>query len=627
MPLIPLKIPPGVYRVGTDYEGSNRWRDANLIRWHQGSMRPVGGWRDRTDASSSFNAAPRAMHAWVDNSADTKMVLGSANELVHVSGSGAITDITPSGFTTGNDDAQQNTGFGGSFYGTSYYGVSRPITGGFDECDVWALDNWGEYLVGCSTSDGKLYEWALQTALGADVVTNGSFATDSDWTKGTGWAIASGVASWTGTTAADLEQAITGLRDNTAYQLKITVIDPDNDANPATIPSAKIKVVGTTTTTELVNETLSIGENTIDFTTDDVGVTVYVFPATDAEPNFDVDDISLKRDVKAAQIANSPTSCKSLVVTEERFIFALQADGNPRKIAWCDREDNTTWTADATNEAGDIELQSNGEIMCAARMRGRTIIVTTTDAHIATYQGPPYVYGFERVGTSCGAVSRNSLVALDQGAFWMGSEGFYMFDGSTAKMMPCDVQDYIFDDINTNQASKTFGVHNSEFGEIWWFYASDGSTEIDKYVAFDYLENHWEVGELNRTTGCDQGVYGHPIWVDETGVLYDHEVEGAPHDSATPFAETGPISIGTGENIMKVNNLIPDEATQGDVQAIFKTRFHPNDTERSYGPYTMSNPTSVRFSGRQVRMRVEATSNADFRVGTMRVNAEQGGRR
>lgn len=41
MPLIPIKLPPGVYRVGTDFEGSNRWRDANLVRWHQGSMRQV----------------------------------------------------------------------------------------------------------------------------------------------------------------------------------------------------------------------------------------------------------------------------------------------------------------------------------------------------------------------------------------------------------------------------------------------------------------------------------------------------------------------------------------------------------------------------------------------------------
>ena len=495
MPIIPLKIPPGVYRVGTDLEGSNRWRDANLIRWHQGSMRPIGGWREKFDLSADFTAAPRAMHSWVDNSGDARIVLGSASELVHVNESGTSADITPVGFTTGNDDAQVNTAYGGSFYGTGYYGTVRNNTGSFQECDTWSLDNWGEYLVGCSTSDGKLYEWTLNTA------------------------------------------------------------------SPA------------------------------------------------------------------AQITNSPTSCKGLVVTEERFIFALQAGGNLRKISWCDREDNTTWTPSTTNEAGDIELQTSGEIMCAARMRGRTLIVTTVDAHVATYQGPPYVYGFERVGTACGTVSRKSLVAMDQGAFWMGSEGFFVFDGNTANQMACEVQDYVFDNINRNQISKCFAVHNSEFNEIWWFYPSAGSKAIDKYVAYDYLERHWEVGTLNRTTASDQGVFTLPIWVDETGVLYEHEVVNAAHGTDTPFAETGPIRIGSGENIMKVNNLVPDELTQGAVQATFKTRFYPNDTERSYGPYTMSNPTSVRFSGRQVRMRIEATGNSDFRVGIMSINAEQGGRR
>ena len=109
----------------------------------------------------------------------------------------------------------------------------------------------------------------------------------------------------------------------------------------------------------------------------------------------------------AAVVTNAPTGNKGLFVTEERFIFALQADGNPRKIAWCDREDNTAWTAAATNEAGDIELQTNGEIMCAVRMRGRTLILTSSDAHIATYQGAPFVYGFERVGTACGSPTRS----------------------------------------------------------------------------------------------------------------------------------------------------------------------------------------------------------------------------
>lgn len=495
MPLIPLKLPPGVYRVGTDFEGSNRWRDANLVRWHQGSMRPVGGWREKADASSVITAAPRAIHIWVDNTQGANTALGTANELVYVNASGTATDITPTSFTTGDEDAAINYAFGGSFYGTGLYGVRREGSQQFQEADTWSLDNWGEYLVGCATSDGKLYEWQLNTS------------------------------------------------------------------NPA------------------------------------------------------------------AQISNSPTSCKGLIVTEERFIFALQAGGNPRKISWCDREDNTLWTPAATNEAGDIELQTHGEIMCAARMRGRSIILTNVDAHIGTYQGPPYVYGFERVGTACGAVSRKSLVAIDQGAFWMGRESFYMFDGSTAKQMPCDVQDYVFEDMNANQNSKVHAVHNSEYGEIWWFYPSNGSTECDRYVSYDYLESHWEIGQIDRTVGADQGVFAEPQWVDATGVIYEHEIHGIGHGSYTPYAESGPISLGNGDTVMKVNQLIPDEETQGEVNVSFKTRFHPNDTERTYGPYDTSNPTSLRFTGRQVRLRVESTGNQDWRVGVMRINAEAGGRR
>jgi len=435
------------------------------------------------------------MHIWVDNTQNANTALGTANELVYVAASGTATDITPSGFTTGDEDAAINYAFGGSFYGSGLYGVRREGSQQFQEADTWSLDNWGEYLVGCATSDGKLYEWQGDTA------------------------------------------------------------------------------------------------------------------------------------TPAAQISNSPTSCKGLLVTEERFIFALQANGNPRRVAWCDREDNTTWTAAATNEAGEIELQTHGEIMCAARMRGRSIIVTNVDAHIATYQGPPYVYGFERVGTACGAVSRKSLVAIDQGAFWMGRESFYMFDGSTAKQMSCEVQDYVFEDMNANQHSKVHAVHNSEYGEIWWFYPSNGSTECDRYVSYDYLENHWEIGQIDRTAGADQGVFAEPQWVDATGVIYEHEIHGIGHGSYTPYAESGPISLGNGDTVMKVNQLIPDEETQGEVNVSFKTRFHPNDTERTYGPYDTANPTSLRFTGRQVRLRVESTGNQDWRVGVMRINAEAGGRR
>ena len=157
-------------------------------------------------------------------------------------------------------------------------------------------------------------------------------------------------------------------------------------------------------------------------------------------------------------------------------------------MQWCDREDNTTWTAAATNEAGDILLQTSGQIMQGIRTRGQTLIITDTDAHTARYLGPPYVYGFERVGTSCGGISRKCASDVDIGVFWMGQRSFFRFDGNSVSEIPCDVHDYVFGDFNVAQQSKVWSVANGQYGEIWWFYCSSNSTEIDRYVAFDYKE-------------------------------------------------------------------------------------------------------------------------------------------
>jgi len=494
MSLIPLQLPPGIYRNGTDFEGSNRWRDANLVRWHDGSMRPVGGWTSRATTGATISGICRGMLGWVDNSDNSNLAIGTNTNLYYVSESGTATDITPTGFTTGSASATVNTGYGGNFYGTANYGRTRPSSGVYQEVNTWSLDNWGEYLIAMTPDDGKIYEWTL---------------------------------------------------------------------NPSNVASA---------------------------------------------------------------ITNAPVDNRAMIVTEERFIFALGADGNPRKVQWCDRENNTDWTPSATNEAGDFELQTTGAIMCGVRMRGRTLIITDNDAHIATYQGPPFVYGFERVGTACGAASRKSLVAIDEGAFWMGRREFYMFDGSVAKEVPCEVSDYVFDDINEDQITKVYAVHNSQFGEIWWFYPSANSNENDRYVSLDYKEGHWEIGTIERTAGIDNGVFRNPIWIDSSNDVYNHET-GYTHSGSTVFAESGPISLGNGDNIMRVNKLIPDERTQGQVQAKFKTRFYPNDTETTYGAYTLANPTSVRFSGRQIRMRLESTGNDNWRAGVMRVEARPGGRR
>ena len=208
----------------------------------------------------------------------------------------------------------------------------------------------------------------------------------------------------------------------------------------------------------------------------------------------------------------------------------------------------------------------------------------------------------------------------------MGGRGFHVFDGNGVRELPCDVHDHVFDNFNRDQQSQVWAWANTEYKEIWWFYCSSGATDIDSYVAYDYQENHWTIGKLSRSTGVSRGVFGNPFLIGNNKTVYNHEV-GHSHDGADVFAETGPISLGNGDNVMNVMQLVPDEKTQGDVEFTFKSRFYPNDQERSHGPYTPVNPTGVRFSGRQVRMRVDQVRDTDWRVGNVRIDAMPAGRR
>lgn len=328
----------------------------------------------------------------------------------------------------------------------------------------------------------------------------------------------------------------------------------------------------------------------------------------------------------AAPITNAPADCAALMVTEERFLFALAAGGNPRKIQWSDQEDNTSWTPSATNQAGDIELATRGRIMCGVRTRGQALILTDQDAHTATYQGPPFVYGFERVGTACGVASRMAAATVDAGVFWMGTSGFHRYAGGAVEPVDCDVLDAVFSDINRSQISKVWAAPLAQLGEVWWFYPSGGSNEIDRYVAFSFVEGHWSLGRLSRTAGIPSGVFRDPIWFDTDGAAYDHE-SGANLHGCTSFVRSGPVQIGVGNNVMAAVRLMPDERTQGQTQARFYARFHPNGPEVAHGPYAMAAPTDVRFTGRQVEVEIIGAPLVPWRVGIPRLEVRQRGRR
>lgn len=321
----------------------------------------------------------------------------------------------------------------------------------------------------------------------------------------------------------------------------------------------------------------------------------------------------------AATVTNSP-DCTAVCVTAERFVFALATD-DPRTVSWCDQEDNETWTPSSTNQAGSFPLQTAGRLLCGIPVKGATLLLTDLDAHLAVYIGGTLIYSFDRVGESCGAISRQCIAPFGNGeAAWMSPSGFWQWNGGGVVPLVCPVQDYIRQDINLLQMSKIVATVNSSNFEIEWRYCSASSTEIDRCVVWNYKDNYWTIGRVSRTCGVDRGAgFQYPILVSSDGYIYDHEV-GWDYGGVAPYATTGPIELGNGDQIMHVLGLWPDDATVGDVTASFVVRRNADDPGTSYGPYTLASKTDLRFSGGLIEMTVTGATSSNWRVGIPRLD-------
>ena len=324
-----------------------------------------------------------------------------------------------------------------------------------------------------------------------------------------------------------------------------------------------------------------------------------------------------------------PTGNRGIVVTAERFLVALGADGAARDLKWCDQEDYTDWLATATNQAGGYTLEGSGKLMAGRQGRGETLLWTDADLFTMTYIGGILVYGFDRKGTNCGLVGPNAIGEFNGVHVWMSSRGFFMFDGFV-RDLPCAVEDFLFTDINRIQRVKIVAHTNHEFDEIWWYYPSGNSDEIDSYVLWNYVEDTWCMGKMARTCAISATTTNNkPILIDPDGNVYQHETgwDHTPNQPAgfqTPYAESGPIEIKAGEQFVDVTGIFPDEKNLGEVQYRLYTGNYPTETEVEFGPFTSVNPTDVRLNGRQVRLRIEEVVVDDWRVGVLRLDGTLG---
>jgi hypothetical protein len=299
-----------------------------------------------------------------------------------------------------------------------------------------------------------------------------------------------------------------------------------------------------------------------------------------------------------------------------------------RRVYWLSQETTSIGLPSVTNTAGSLDLATTGTVMCARSSRGETLIFTTADLWVMTYIGAPLVHAVRQAGNHCGIISPRAAVVIDAGAFWMGYDKFFMYDGFV-KTLPCEVAEYVFGDFNRSAAPTVWALVNQKFNEVTWFYPSTGAPTPDRYVTFNVVEQHWTFGQFGRAAGVPfqpLATTPVPVMISATRAVYDHET-GTDHGGAVPYIGSGVLEIGDGDNVVQVQSIIPDDKTVGDVTASLYTAMYPDEAEVVNGPYTLTKRKSIRVTFRQVRLYLTEASASAWRVGVVRLGAVLGGRR
>lgn len=587
-----INIPPGISTLGSDHDAGPRWTAGDMVRFRNGLAQKIGGWQ-RGDGT--FVGKCRALFDWRSNSQAKYIALGT-NKKLYIWSGGNIYDITPirtSGTLGLNPFSMTDT--------SAVVAVTHNTHG---------------------NSAGDYVHYSGATAAGGITI-------DGEYTV----TAVTNANEYTITHSAAATSTTTGGGAAVAYQYEIHVGAEDSLYGTGYGTGGYgLSTYGTprTTTTILFSaRTWSLDNWGEDLIANPRGGGIYVW------------DSSVGTGTRATAMSGAPsTALFTMTFNENRHVMAFGAhDGaadDPLNTRWCTSEDYTDWTPAETNTAGDKRLDGGNELICAVKAKGESVVYSNFFMWSMVFTGPPDQFTFKPIGTNGGILGPNAVVEMDGAVYWLGYQDFYVYDGAV-RVIPCEVHNHVFDDFNFVQKAKVHAHVNRLFGEIWWFYCSAGSAEIDKYVILNVRENLWSIGSLVRTAAVgDSDLFDVPYAAGADGYLYDHDT-GTDNDVAaaiTAYLESGGIEIVDGEAMMLIDRFVPDfETLTGSVDVTFKAKRYPQSSETiSDTTLNITSATELarpRVKGRQMSVRIESNDLLDhWRFGgALRIGVKPYGKR
>jgi len=716
---------PGFNKQITETTAEGQWVDGDNVRFRYGTPEKIGGWSQLGE--NKITGAARALFHLV-NKAGTKYAIIGTNRILYAYSGGVFYDIHPIKTTTTLTNAFTTTN------GSPTVTITFSGAHGIGEKDIILLDNFSSITnSNYSASDFDDNKFMVTSVPSSTTLTitmssneGGSGATTSGGIRvrhyypvgpaeqlpGLGW----GLGQWSGTVSGEATTTLSGGITDTATT-GITLTDasqfPTTGTNFIQIGTEEISYTGITSgvlsgVTRGVRNTTAAAHNGGDTVTNSSDYVawgqaasgdVVIDPGMWSIDGFGSKVIALIHNAqvfewdsdatnatnnRATIISGAPTASRDMLVsTPDRHLVFFGTETtigdtstqDEMFIRFSDQEDINTYTPTATNTAGTQRLSDGSKIVGAVRGRDAIYIWSDTSLFTMRFVGAPFTFGFAQVGTNCGLIGQNAALEVDGTAYWMSENGFFKYAGNLETML-CLVEDFVYDDLNTTARQLINVGLNNLFGEITWFYCTEGSTIVNRCVTYNYQDSRaqrpvWTTGTLARGTWKDSAVFGLPHATeydassnnsydvvgntDGCTIYYEHEkgtdqVAGGSVTAITSNIVSGDFDItqrvlrgattsipdirGDGEFIMKIRRFIPDFISQtGNTQVTLQLRDFPNDTKTSssLGPFTVTSSTQkvdTRARARQIALKVANTAvSQSWKLGTFRLDIQPDGRR
>ena len=629
MPLKKMVFKPGVNREVSRYTSEPGWYECDKVRFRGGYPEKIGGWQ--RISSSTFLGVCRSLSSWVTLGSIQYIGVGTHLKFYLEEGA-AYNDITPLRATTSAGDVTF-----AATNGSSTLTVTDSSHGAVE--DDFVTFTGAASLGGTITAEVLNQEYQV-----AELVNANSYKITAK-NPSTGVAVAANASDSGngGSSVVGKYQITTGQ----AYEV------------PAVGWGAGTWGGGTWGTG------LSSTENIRLWSQAQFGEDLVFGPRDGPAYYWDATNGLSTRAVALTSLSGAsdvPTTQRLVFVSDvSRFVFCMGTNvlgsgtTDPMLIRWSDQESVTNWTPAATNQAGDLRLSKGTEIISARQSREEILVWTDSSLYSLQYQGPPAVWGANLVGDNVSIASQNAVAHSNGVSFWMGKDKFYMYDGRT-QPLPCTVRRYVFDDFNTLQYDQVFAGTNEAFHEVWWFYCSDDSTTIDKYVVYNYLDKTWYYGTMARTAWMDSGLRDSPLAATYTYNLVNHEVGADDKETGTTTAITASITSGQfdiddGHRFALISRVMPDMVFEGSTATspaatisllpLANSGSGYNDptseSGNSSGAVTRTATSPVeqytgqihtRVRGRQMSLKVESTAEGvRWQLGSPRFDMRVDGRR